>query len=84
MGTIRFAGVVFQCYSDDHHPRHVHGRYAGVTVVIEIGNGVAKRARRKDAVAPPNAKRSDIRYILKAAALRLRKLNGLWEDMHER
>ena len=82
MGTLRFAGVVFQVYSHDHLPRHVHGRYGGISVVVEIWPKV-KRSGRKEAVSPANAKRSDVRYIVSAAKAEQAELNRLWEATHD-
>jgi hypothetical protein len=57
-------------YSLDHAPPHVHGQIAGVEVIIDLlpGRKVVRSKRRK-AIKPLNAKRSDIRRILSAAAL---------------
>jgi hypothetical protein len=35
-----------------------------------------------DAVQPGNAKRSDVKKILNAAALHFEELAALWEEMH--
>jgi len=36
MGSIRFEGVRFEAYSNDHDPMHVHGFYAEVEVILEL------------------------------------------------
>jgi acyl dehydratase len=36
MGSIRFEGVRFAAYSNDHDPMHVHGFYAEVEVIVEL------------------------------------------------
>ena len=83
MGSLRFGEVRFVAYSNDHPPRHVHG-FAGETEAIidlRLGGAVAL-ARRKDAIRPANAKRSDVKKILNAAALHFEELAGLWEETH--
>jgi hypothetical protein len=82
MGSLRFDGVVFQVYPDDHPPPHVHAKYAGIEVIVRIWPDRARLASRKDAVRPPNAKRSDVSFLLKTARLRLAELNMLWEGTH--
>ena len=83
MGSKTVDGVRFAAFAADHLPRHVHGFVAEISVVVELlaGGRVAKSARR-DAVRPPNAKRSDVRRILDAAAAHVAELNELWEAMH--
>ena len=39
-------------YSHDHLPPHVHGRYAGVQVLVEMVDGTVKLARRPKAIRP--------------------------------
>jgi len=36
MGSVRFQGVRFTVYSMDHEPRHVHGFYSGIEVVVDL------------------------------------------------
>ncbi len=83
MGTIRFGAVIFQVYANGHLPRHVHARYAGIIVIIEIWPGGARLGRRADRITPRNAKRSDVAFILKVARLRQAELNRLWEETHD-
>ena len=71
MGSLRFDGVRFVAYPQDHEPRHVHG-FIGTTEVAD----------RVDCIRPGNAKRSDIRALLDAAAESFDELVLLWEKMH--
>jgi len=84
MGSLRFGAVIFQVYTHDHLPRHVHARHAGIIVIIEIWRGGARLGRRADRITPRNAKRSDVAFVLKVARLRQAELNQLWEDTHDR
>ena len=83
MGSIRFGGVLFVIYSNDHPPRHVHG-FAGETeAIVDLRlDGTVAIAMRDDAIRPANAKRSDVKKILKAAALHFEELAALWEEIH--
>jgi len=83
VGSLRLDGVLFIAYSNDHPPRHVHG-FAGETeAIIDLRlDGAVALAKRGDAIRPANAKRSDVRKILNAAALHFEKLAALWEAMH--
>jgi hypothetical protein len=83
VGTLSFGGVAFQCFSDDHSPPHVYASYAGVEVIVELlrGGGVAL-ANRRDRLKPPNAKRNDVRRVLRAAKLHEGELRKLWEKTH--
>lgn len=71
-------------YTNDHLPRHVHARYAGIEVIIELRSGEAVVSDRRNAVDPANAKRSDIAHIVRAANLRIKELHQLWEKTHDR
>jgi len=83
--SLRFGGVRFVAYSNDHPPRHVHG-FAGETeVVVDLRvDGTVGLADRDDAIRPANAKRSDVRKILQVAADHFEELAGLWEAIHGR
>jgi hypothetical protein len=85
VGSLRFDGVRFVAYPEDHEPRHVHGFYAETEVIVDLltapVRGVAV-ANRRDAVRPGNAKRSDVKHILGVAAAHLDELIGLWEQAH--
>jgi len=81
--TIRVEGVRFKIYPQDHEPRHVHGLYSSIEVIIDLlADGTVRLARRKDAVQPGNAKRSDVRKILNAAAEHFEGIAAAWEEMH--
>ena len=83
MGSKTFDGVWFVAYSHDHLPPHVHGRYAETTVIVDLlANGMTGRSRRRDAVRPANAKRSDVQRILTVAAAHAAELHELWEKTH--
>jgi hypothetical protein len=47
MGSLRFDGVRFTIFVDDHPPPHVHARYAEIAVILDLlpGGGVAISAR---------------------------------------
>jgi hypothetical protein len=80
MGSIRFEGVRFAAFSDDHEPRHVHGSYAEVVVIAELGlDRTVSLANRKDAVRPRNASRSDVKHVLVVATKHFDELAALWE-----
>ena len=84
MGSIRFEGVLFSVYSDDHAPPHVHARYAEVRVVIDlllVENAVALSKRHKS-VTPIRGSRADVSYILELAAEHYDALVHLWETIH--
>ena len=83
MGSLKFGGVLFVAYSNDHWPRHVHG-FAGETgAIIDLRlDGTAALAKRNDAIRPANAKRRDVKKILNVAALHFEELAGLWEEIH--
>ncbi len=70
-------------YSNDPPPRHVHGFCAKTEAVVDLRNdGNVALARRKDAVRPANAKSSDVKKILSAAAENFEALVKLWEGTH--
>ena len=85
MGSLRFDGVCFVAYPQDHEPRHVHGFYAETEVIVELRLRPARevaKADRSDAVRPGNAKRNDVKYILRVAAAHFDDLVRLWEEAH--
>jgi hypothetical protein len=50
MGSIRFDGVRFVVYSMDHEPRHVHGFYTEVEVIVDLRlDGRVSLGNRTDA-----------------------------------
>jgi hypothetical protein len=84
MGSLQCGQVRFVAYPGDHEPRHVHGFAGASEAIVDLQrNGVAVLARRKKAVKPANAKRSDVRNILTAAQRHFDELVQLWEAMHE-
>ncbi len=83
MGSLRFGGVLFVAYSNDHWPRHVHGFAGDTEAIIDLRmDGTVALAERNDAIQPANAKRSDVRKILYEAALHFGQLVALWEVIH--
>ena len=83
MGSLTLGGVRFFVYTNDHPPRHVHGFSSNAEVIVDLlANGDVALADRWDAIRPANAKRSDVRKILKAAAEHFSQLAALWEGIH--
>ena len=83
MGSLRFDGILFIVYSNDHPPRHVHGFLSETEVIVDFrSDGTIALADRKDAIRPANAKRSDVKKILNAAAEHFDDLAALWEGIH--
>ena len=81
MVSLRSGGVRLVVYSNDHLPRHVHGFHGETEVIVDLRrNRSVALAKRADAVRPANAKRSDVKKILKAAAKRFDELAALWEE----
>ena len=86
VGSIRFDGVRFVAYPEDHEPCHVHGFYADTEVIVELRRGVRNevaKANRRNAVRPGNANRADVRRILLVATAHIDDLMRLWESAHE-
>ena len=83
MGSIRFSGIRFTAYTMDHEPRHVHGFYAGIEVIVDLRtDGRVSLASRSDAVRPSNGSKSDVRHVLTTAARHFDELGSLWEKHH--
>jgi len=83
MGSIRFEGVRFAVFSNDHRPRNVHGSYAEVVVIVDVlADGGVKVAKRANAIRPGNASRADIRRVLSVAAKHFNELAALREKNH--
>jgi hypothetical protein len=83
MGSLRFDGIRFTAYTMDHAPRHVHGFYADIEVIVDLRlDGSVSLARRKDAVRPGNGSVADTRHVLNMAARHFEKLVALWEKHH--
>ncbi|MBV8438079.1 MAG: DUF4160 domain-containing protein [Silvibacterium sp.] len=85
MGSLRFDGILFIVYSNDHQPRHVHGFLGETETIVDLrADGHVALAVRKDAIRPANAKRSDIKKILNVAAEHFDQLAALWERVHDK
>ena len=83
MGSLRFDGVLFVAYSNDHLPRHVHGFTGDTEAIVDLRlDGAVALADRVDAIRPGNAKRRDVKKILNMAALHFEELAALWEAIH--
>ena len=83
VGSLRFGGIRFVVYSNDHPPRHVHGFASETEAVVDLQlDGNVALAKRYDAVRPANAKRSDVKKILRAAVLHFEELVALWENIY--
>jgi hypothetical protein len=85
VGSIRFDGVRFVAYPEDHEPCHVHGFYAETEVILELRESSGKevvQANRTNAVRPGNARRGDVKRILQVAAAHFDELLKLWEQAH--
>jgi len=82
--SLRFGGVRFIAYSNDHPPRHVHGFTSETEAIVDLRpDGTVALAKRDDAIRPASAKRSDVKKILRAAAEHFEELAALWEAIHE-
>ena len=83
MGSLRFDGVRFVVYVDDHPPPHVHAFYAETEAILDLlpGDGIAI-ANRQRAIDPPDAKASDLKKILKVAHSHEATLRELWQSIH--
>jgi hypothetical protein len=83
MVTTRFDGVWFAAYPLDHQPRHVHGFYAEVEVLVDLNpDRTVSLADRRDALRPRNGRRSDVKHILAVANKHFEELVTLWEKHH--
>ena len=82
MGSKTFDGVWFIAYTDDHRPPHVHGFYGEVEVIIELifDRRAIRVPRNRKAVKPKNAKRSDVRKVIRTARANFEALAQLWEE----
>jgi Domain of unknown function (DUF4160) len=83
VGSLKFDGVRFVVFSNDHPPRHVHGFVSEVEVIVDLRlDGTVALAKRKDAIRPGNAKRADVKKVLNTAAQYFDELVRLWEGIH--
>jgi hypothetical protein len=78
VGSRTFDGVRFAAYTLDHLPPHVHGFYAEVEVIVELGQGKTRLSPRRDAISPLSGKRSDVNYVLQTATKYAAELIELW------
>jgi hypothetical protein len=82
--TLRIAGVAFKIYPQDHVPRHAHGIYQGIEVIFDLNaDRTVALAKRRDAVQPGSAKRSQVKHVLNRAAENFDALVAAWEAMHK-
>jgi hypothetical protein len=83
VGSRKFDGILFVAYSNDHSPRHIHGFAGRTEAIVDLRfDGTIALSNRNDAVRPSNAKRSDVKKILKIAAQHFEELAKLWEQIH--
>jgi hypothetical protein len=82
MGSLRFDGVRFAIFVDDHPPPHVHARYAEIAVVLDLlaGGGVVISGRA-NAVRAPDAKLNELNRILRVARMHEAALRELWRSV---
>jgi Domain of unknown function (DUF4160) len=83
MGPLRFEGVRFTIFVDDHPPPHVHARYGEIAVILDLlpGGGVAISARAS-AIRPPDAKQNERNRVLRVARMHEAALRELWRTLH--
>jgi Domain of unknown function (DUF4160) len=82
VGSLKRGGVRFVVYSNDHPPRHVHGFSGETEAIVDLRRDrTVALAKRSDAIRPANAKRSDVKKILRAAAKHFDELTALWEKI---
>jgi hypothetical protein len=81
--TIRAGSIRFKLYPQDHLPRHAHGLYGEIEVIVNLeADGTVTLAKRDDAIQPRNAKRNAVKRVLKAAVEHFDELVEAWEEMH--
>jgi hypothetical protein len=84
MSTVRAGGVRFRIYLQDHKPLHAHGHYAEtVAIVVLKPNREVRLAKKVTAIKPRDAKRTDVRKILDAAAEHYDDIVTAWERMQD-
>ena len=67
----------------DHQPRHVHGFYAEIEVIVDLRpDGKVALASRSDAIRPSNGSKSNVRHVLAGSARHFDELVALWEKHH--
>jgi len=81
--SARVSGVLFVAYPQDHEPRHIHGFYGEVEVIVDLlPDRMVSLADRPDSIRPSNAKRNSVRHVLNSAAENYDELVRLWVEMH--
>ncbi len=79
MSSVWIGSICFRVYPEDHEPRHVHGEFAGIVAIVNLCSDGTVELR---VVKPANAKRTDVKKILKAASEHFDQLVAEWESMH--
>lgn len=80
---MRVGSVIFQVFPYDHEPRHVHALHAGIAVIIDLlDDRAVALSDRAGAIAPADAKRSDVKKVLRIARDHFDELVAAWEKMH--
>jgi len=74
--VLRVGGFAFSFFPDDHEPPHVHVRYSGGLLVMEI-----QSERIRDAFGMNEA---DISYARRLIRLHRADLLAAWEEQHSR
>jgi len=83
VSSVRVGGIIFQFFPVDHEPRHAHAHYAGIEVIVDLlDDRTVALSEREDRIQPANAKRSDVKKILKTAAEHFDDLVAACERMH--
>jgi hypothetical protein len=72
--VLRVEGFVFSFYPNDHEPPHVHVRYAGSRVVIEI-----ESERIRDVAGLSDA---DVAYARRLVRTHREALLAAWDAVH--
>ena len=81
MGSIRFEGVRFSAFPNDHSPAHIHGKYGSGVIIVEIyRDRTVALANRRRAIKPRTMKVNDIKKVLLAAEECVDELWQLWEE----
>jgi hypothetical protein len=61
----------------------VHGFVSETEVIVDLRrDGSVELSKRNDAIRPSNAKRSDVKKILRVAARHFEELAELWRGIH--
>jgi hypothetical protein len=70
-------------YPEDHDPPHIHARYQGILVILALDeDGHVRLADRWDVIQPGDAKKNQVRHVLKVANAHYDDLMELWEEAH--